>query len=628
MTRALIVLLVGCVVGISATVHAQVTVSLIANATDVRVDDTFQIQISIESESLQNPDVTLPALDDFNVLQRQVSRPMSFSFSFGGRQQAVRSKTHYTFVVQPLREGRFTLRPVEARVGNQVFRSNPLTITVRGGTAPPASPGVPAVTPDPQAAGATPSSPIADAAEIDDVAFIRAVADKPEPYVGEQVTVTFYLYMRGNVQAQPSVDTQPTTDGFWIHDLLNPNSQQSGHRQVVKGLAYTAYTLRRFAAFPLREGELTIGAMAVSLDQSSVFDLFAGRAPGTLRRVGQPLVIRVRPLPDDPAACGPGCSGRPNTEVAVGRFTVQAKFDRDQAATGDAVTLTATVQGSGNIRTVALVAPVLDGLRILSPQVRDVVEAPGDLAGGMRTYEWLVVPERAGTFTLAPLSLAVFDPQTAQYGVATSGPLTLVAAGAAKPETRADPVTPETAVVADAESEKAQELAPIRTQSALARRQPRPIDALGYWLALAAMPALWLLLVLVSAVRSRIDARRSAPSVDRQLRDARKQLESVVGLSEPAAFYAGISQALNEAMQIRLDQPVGGYTRSALQSLLRERGMDVELTQRVMTVLSICEQGRFSPLSGSRAERDNTLSTARECFDAIARFAPQAGERP
>lgn len=615
--RVWIAVVVACLVGVASPALAQIKVSMQANATEVRVDDTFQLQIAIESESLQNPDVTLPDLDAFTVLQRQVSRPMSFSFSFGGRQQAVRSTTHYIFVLQPTREGRFVLPAVEAKVGNQVFRSNPLTITVRGGTAPPAAPGTPDPSSPAPSGDAPPSGPIADAATIDEVAFIRAVADKPEPYVGEQVTVTFYLYLRGNVQAAPSVDTQPTTDGFWIHDLLSPNSQQTGHRQVVKGLAYTAYTLRRFAAFPLRTGELTIGPMEVSIDQSNVFDLFAGRAPTSLHRAGQPLVIRAKALPD---------ALKPKTEVAVGRFTVQAKLDRNQAATGDAVTLTATVQGSGNVRTVTLATPVVDGLRFLEPQIRDVVEAPGDLAGGMRTYEWLVVPERAGTFTLPPVELAVFDPQAAAYTVARSEALTLVAAGATKAETAGNDNAPEQAEDAVAAPEAADEaLAPIRTQSALRRGTDRLIDSAGYRWSLGAMPLVWLLVVLGGAARDRWNTKRSTPSLDRRVRDARKELESAADQAEPAAFYATITRALTEALQARLNEPIGGYTRVALQRHLEDRGMDAQLSQRVIAMFSTCEQGRFSSLSSSRKDLAPILSEARDCFDAIARFTPREG---
>ncbi len=616
MTRVLLV--TSCVwLCLGGIASAQITVSMRASATDVRLDDTFQLQVSIESESLQNPDVTLPPLDDFTVLQRQVSRPMSFSFSFGGRQQAVRSTTHYIFVLQPTREGRFTLPAVEAKVGAQVFRSNPLTITVGAGTAPPAAPN--AIDPNPAAPGAPPppSGPIADAAEVDEVAFIRAVADKPTPYVGEQVTVTFYLYLRGNVQVAPSIDTQPTTDGFWIHDLLAPNAQQSGHRQVVRGLSYTAFTLRRFAAFPLREGELTIGPMAVSIDQSSVFDLFAGRAPSSLRRVGQPLVIAAKALPAD---------GKPNGDVAVGRFTVQAKLDRNQAATGDAVTLSATVQGTGNIRTVTLATPVVDGLRVLEPQVRDVVEAPGDLAGGIRTYEWLVVPERAGTFALPPLSLSVFDPQSGQYSVARSDALTLTAAGAAKPSVAADVTPDDDDAAKPTHVEATEDFAPIRTRSALARHATRLIEAKAYWWALLAAPLSWMLLSLSSMIAARRAAARNAPNAERRLRQARQALDAVAQEQSAAKVYAAVSHALSEALGARLDQAIGGYTQSELLRALQERGMDAALAQRVTSLLSVCEQGRFSPLPSGTEQLQQTVSSARECLDAVARFSPRAGE--
>jgi len=623
MLRALAgVLLLSSAFGLSVA-SAQLTVAMRVNSTDVRVDEPFQLQITVESESLQNPDVTLPSLDEFNVLQRQVSRPMSFSFSFGGRQQAARSTTNYIFVLQPTREGRFTLPAVEARVGKEVFRSNALTITVRGSTAPPGSPlGTTTPPADPsQAAPPTsttpPKGPIADTAEIDDIAFIRAVADKPNPYVGEQVTVTFYLYLRGNVQAAPSVDTQPTTDGFWIHDLLSPNAQQQGHRQVVRGLSYTAFTLRRFAAFPLREGPLSIGPMAVTIDQSSVFDLFAGRPPPVLKRSGQPLVIEAKPLPE---------AGKPKGEVAVGRFTIEAKLDRNQAATGDAVTLSATVQGTGNIRTVTLATPVVDGLRFLEPAVRDVVEAPGDLAGGIRTYEWLVVPERPGTFTLPPIVLPVFDPGAAQYGAAKSEALTLVAAGSAvAPQATANPADTTSDTVA-APDEPQEDLAPIRTTSELRRRESPLVESLAYRVGIAAPALVWLLVVFGAAASRRWSARRNAPDADRSFREAGRKLEAASHEAAAARVYSMVSSAITEAVQARLHEPIGGYTGERLRVVLRARGMDASLAQDLVALLSACEQGRFSPVETSRVQRDELLGVARKCFDALRSFSPTTEE--
>src|SRR5690606_17957534 len=120
-----------------------------------------------------------------------------------------------------------------------------------------------------------------------------------------------------------------------------------------------------------------------------------------------PVEVTVRPLPAE---------GRPAGDVHVGQLSLEASLDRTQVPTGDAVTLTLRATGSGQVRALRIESPSIDGLRVLSPQTRDEINAPGDVVAGVRTYEWLVVPEREGTFRIPPFRVATFDPVTRRYG--------------------------------------------------------------------------------------------------------------------------------------------------------------------------------------------------------------------
>ena len=175
------------------------------------------------------------------------------------------------------------------------------------------------------------------------------------------------------------------------------------------------YALRRFAAFPLRSGDVTIGPMSVEISTASVMDIFApDRVRPNIKRSGTPLVLHVKPLPEQ---------NKPAGEIAVGRFKLNAKLDRNQALAGDALTLTAVVQGEGNIRTVQVAPPKLPNVDVLQPEVKDLVEAPNDLLTGTREYRWLIVPHDPGHLTIPPLTLASFDPRSQKYEQVQSSPL-------------------------------------------------------------------------------------------------------------------------------------------------------------------------------------------------------------
>lgn len=616
-------------VATSATAQ-QVRVDMSADRTRIGADEQVTVRIEVQSEGGDSPEVQLPTFEGFQVVSRQVQRPMQFSFSFGSR-AVVRSSVIYAFGLSPVRVGKIPIPPVRVQVGGQVFQSKPLTIEVVGAGAAPAQPDAPApgdtgddATPDTgePAVPAAPPGTAASAAKVDDIAFLQTVVDKPRPYEREQVTVTVYLYLRQRLHNTPNVKQEPGTDGFWVHDLLSPNYKLQGQRHSVNGSLYTVYMLRRFAAFPLRSGELTIGPMTVEIDQSSVFDLFGGRrANPVVTRTGVPITLDVQPLPEE---------GRPANGAFVGSFTLETRLDRDQAVTGDAVTLTATVRGRGDVRAVKLETPSIPGLRILDPQIKDRVESPNDLVSGERVYEWLVVPEQPGEYQIPPIGFDVFDPSTRRYQRVEAPALALTAAGSALPTARTAPgPTPDTAAP-EVTPDDEHHWPPIRTQSALERSHSRVVAAPWLPWALALPPLAWLVAVIGGVLRRRARA-HAATGRQRALKASQTRADeakAAAGNGDAAAFHGAAAAALSAMLEARMDAPIGGYTHAELRAHLVARGMDVELAKATVEQLEASDYARFSPDAGSSealraaAERlDGTLSR-------LSRFEPTPEDAP
>jgi hypothetical protein len=611
-----------------AAASAEVRLDVRAEPTVLALHDRLTLQVSVQTRGMGSPDIELPELEGFEIVSRQVQRPMQFSFSFGA-QATVQSSTIYTFVLQPLREGRIVIKPVRVSLDGKVESSQPIAISVAGsGQAPPgaAPPGAAPGAAAPNASVSPPGTPMAlDAVEVDAAAFVRATADKAQPYEGEQTTVNIYLYARDRLQSNPSIETEPTTDGLWVHDLLSPQRALQPERQIVNGQVYTVYLLRRIAAFPLHAGEVTIGPMAIELDTSSLFDIFSPqRARSKLRRNGLPLTLRVRPLPE---------AGKPKGEVAVGRFTLTTKLDRTQAVTGDAVTLTAVVEGHGNIRTIDLELPAVPGLDVLQPEIKDLVTAPNDLVGGTREYRWLLVARKPGRFAIPPLVLATFDPASERYEQVKSAPLVLDVVGqamaAAQPGARdaagSDPqLPPDTADDAGAEHV----WAPIRTQSELRRGYARLAERPFYGWLLCAPLLIWLAAVCTGALRRHASTRaRSGPG--RGLRQAEQRLhaaESAAHGAEPARFHAEASAALTSVLEARLTEPVAGYTRRELEQRLIDRGMAAGLAAELIQALERSDFARFSA-AASEGDLRAQADALRELFRKLAAFTPTAQER-
>lgn len=587
----------------------RVEVSMQAEPRQVSVDETLTLRIRVELENADAERIELPSLEDFEVLRRQSSHPMQFSFGFG-RGRTVRSTTVHTFLLRPLQAGRFEIAPVEVHVDGEVHRSDALTVAVEPGSGGGSATGGSEPPPSPRDSGDA-----VHGVDFDDKAFLHTYVDKAEPYVGEQVTVTVSLYLHGSLGSMPAVEKEPDAEGFWVQDLLPPSRNLRARRKTWNGRAYHVYLLRRFAAFPLKPGKLRIEPMRVRIDRSSLFDLLRGGARPALEREGEPVTVEARPLPEQ---------GRPELPVAVGDLELSASLDREQARTGDAVTLKATVSGQGNLQGVELPTPRVEGLQILAPEIRDDIEAPNDTVGGTRTYEWLVVPQRPGHFELGPLQLAVFDPESKAYATISSEALELTAAGQA---VEAEPAQDDAPVGPSQPDRGDARFGPLRMQASLERARPSWTRSAWYPLALALPPLAWLMFLGTGWIRRRsrhVAHRGQETSAYQQAQQALQRAAEHTG--DPRAFHRDLHRALKLAIEARLDEPIGGLTYGELRDHLIRRGASAAVAERLASTLERYESHGFMNASLSDEDARHTLQQAGERLQEVEAIRVQPRE--
>lgn len=587
---------------------ATAALTMSADRTQMEAGEIFRLTVEARVTGASNVDVVLPDLAPFDVIARQVSTPFSLRFGFGGAQQ-VQSTVRHVLTLRARQVGRIALPPAYVQLGGQRFESNALTFDVGG------APGDPSPT-DPQAADLPPAQSV-DGMQFDPNGFLRTWVDEGQPYVGQQVTVTVYLYLPGPLRGSPQVTQEPTADGFWVQDLLSPSRQLTPRAQAMNGRSFEVYLLRRFAAFPLTPGELTIGAPALSVEPGGIFGIFGGGGGETFTRTGLPVTIRARELPAE---------GRPPGDPHVGSLELALELDRTQVATGDAVTLTLTASGRGPLQQLRVPDPVADGLRVLAPEVRDAVSTPNDVVGGTRTIRWLLVPERPGTYPLGPFEIPVLDPRDGTWSVARSPALSLVAAGNAAP---GDDDPGAAGAAPPSPSDPTIRFGPIHTESELARTHVS-LSSQPWFLGLLAVgPAAFLVGLAIRTARRR--ALRDDPSkAPKRARKAAQQrlaaAKDHAAADEPRAFYAAIAKALKDVLEAKLGRAVGSLTFAELREALAARGMDEGLASRLVDELEGCDFARFSAVGVSSGEMESCLGRARELLEGLDRFQPTPEE--
>ena len=551
----------------------------------------FTVQVELEGDG-DMPDPVLPNFVEMGLTL--AGPPSSFrssgsSVSFGTGQQTVlqtRAVQTYSYTLIPSKPGRYAL-PVHVMNGRtKVAAPRTPVLEVTGSAAP--------------------TEPIAGSidgpTEAQGDLFLWTRLDKSRVYVGEQLVYTLEVYERlpfPNIQLR----ALPGFQDFWSEELPEGDNRT----ESVAGVPYRVHPGLRRGLFPQKAGMLTITAAEVGV--------------GVRRRVrGRPTTIEVLPLPVD---------GRPADFSAnnVGLYTIEAAIDRAKIKQGEPFTLTVTISGTGNVRVIDPGAwPELEGMRRYDPKV-ETRPTVGMRIGGDRIYQFLVIPERAGTLTIPPHRFSFFDPATGRYQTVSSKPIEVaVLADASAPAPSAPAEEAPGPAARPTKSAEDGLLAPLITPDNLPR-----VASDAAWLTPGRFTAGMILAptVLAATAGGRALWRRYGPDEASRASAARaaKQRELIAqaerGVATGEGFYPALAQLLQGLALARAGAPGEGLPRRALLELLGRRGAAAPDLERLGRLLDRCDAARFGAASEGQGERKAALD---EALALLRRSSLTAGE--
>ena len=614
-----LVLALGLALASAPPAEAQTaTVLTTVDRTEVTAGDTFELRVRVDVEGAAIDDMELPDLRAFRIVGHSKSRPVQFSFSFGGKMQRFESTSIHEFVLLAEEAGDYTIGAAKAVIGGRTFLGNKLKIRVlNAGAATGGQPQDPAPGPD-MPAGPT----LGERTVLDGIAFLDTQVSTMTPYVGEQVTVRVTLYTREPLTSQPQTSLEPTTAGFWVQDLVDRNHVESGRPVTLGARTYYAYELKRFAAFPLTAGSHTVGPMRMELrvPDESLMGFTARRVV----RESKPITLTAKALPA--AVTEAGALGGRTPTYGVGEYSLDAKLDRTAVRVGDAATLTATVTGIGNLRDITLALAEQPGLRVFAPEIKDTIEVRGERVGGTRTFRWLITPSAPGTYRIPAFTLNVLHPGDGSVQSLSTRELELVATGAAEGAGNASVSgAVEGTRVAPQDAAKGA-LPPLSPRASLKRREPAVSSRAWYPWALATPPALWAALMITRNFRRRRAGRAAArPAVAKG--NALRHLRSLAPGGDSSAFYREAARVLRAALDHTAGHTTAGITLAALRQELEARGMAPDLAERVAAELEGFDFARFSASASSPEEMLRCADRVAALLERLERttLSPLAG---
>ena len=296
-------------------------------------------------------------------------------------------------------------------------------------------------------------------ASLETVATSTLSAPSSTLWVGEVFPLTYSLSVSRRYYAQVASNVEWTSGPLLVEEWAKPEPVET----VINGESRIDF-IYRARAYAKAPGRITLESakQLVNLQTGSVgFGLFQQPRLEQLAVTSTRPEFTIRPLPAGAPASFNG---------AVGQFTLNSKVVPASAAIGEPITWTLSLTGTGNWPDIPGLPSrdVSKDFQVVQPQAkRTPVE--GKVFEATLAEDVVLVPTRAGTYTLGPVSYTYLDPKAGRYVTTTTEKMTVTVTPAKVPLFNFDP-SPDPATTATPKTEAAPKIpAPPNAPGAIPR---------------------------------------------------------------------------------------------------------------------------------------------------------------
>jgi len=578
----------------------------------VRVGDQFQMVFTLTASG---KDFRGPVFRDFDILAGpNPSSSTNVQIINGKVSRSV--TTSYTYYLRAKKEGDFTISSATVKVNGKEYLSNAIKINVVKGT----------TSANPRS-GQPPGTDQGQPTVTSEDVFLRTFVNKTDPYVGEQVIVTYKIFTRVPIP-QYGIAKHPSFNGFWTQDLNDMNDKLKQYDEIINNQQYIVAELKKVAVFPIKSGKLTIQPLEIDaiaqirqqrtsrnnvdpLFDSFFNDPFFGSSYQNVEKhlSSNPIEINAKPLPleNKPAKFG----------GAVGSFSLKSNIDKTSVTTNEAINLKFTLWGKGNIKLIDVLNITFPpDFEVYDPKVSSKINKNNDGVSGAKTFEYLLIPRSAGNFRLPVLRFNYFEPtqekyitlQTSEYiinvekGDETSGGVAY--SGITQEDIQYIGI----------------DIHHIKTPPFILQKTGLFFFASKTYFLLLGIPIIIIIIIMIlwNYRRKRrsdillVKTRRATKVARRRLKTAHDYMKN----GNEREFFNEVSQALWGYLSDKFNIPLSELSMESVKDALLLKQVGEEIIDEFLNTLNNCEYARFAP--GDKTQNMNKIYN--EALDIISKI--------
>lgn len=451
---------------LAVSAETQTEVKATVDRDQMALGDAFTLSITVASNEDFDAVPKLPTLKGIEVINSWADgKSQSVNMGFVNGKAVYQKKVIqvYNFMLSPNKEGKLIIPVLDVAVGDKIYKTQPLTIDVaeenRGGGRPkqqdPRSNArqgrgqlIPGLDDDPNGTddilmeilrqrenalrqfgmgggggggnpfgnqpGAQQPIPQRDMdVNTKEAFFIHLEADRSEVFEGQQITASWYIYVKGQIESLDRTKF-PDLKGFWKEIIEEVPSLQFSP-EIVNGVQYQRALLASHALFPIKAGTTVIDEFKIKARTRMMTPFGMGKSH-EFTKVSKRLPIKVLPLPvaDKPR----------NFSGAVGSFQASVRTEGLQFPAHQPFSVKVRFEGSGN-------AKLIDLPNINWPAELEVFDTKSEAkffksGQSYKEFEILLIPRAEGAMIIPSFEFSHFNPDLRKYVTSVTEALNLV----------------------------------------------------------------------------------------------------------------------------------------------------------------------------------------------------------
>ena len=492
------------------------------------------------------------------------------------------SKT-YTYFLTPRSKGNFTIGQAEVTINGEIYKTSPIEIEVTN-------------------AVKKPNDPNNVEGQIDGNIHLVAEVSNPNPYLNEGITIIYKLYFRNPISVSDVSELEtPSYGDFWSH-LIKIGRAEINMRGTFKGESYNEVVWRKAVLYPQKSGNLILEPLTLDLTlslPSNRRDLF-GRSILTQSQktitTGE-KVIKVKDLPK---------KNKPeNFSGAVGKFDFDLILNKNTLKASESFQAKIKVRGKGNLNLFNLPSiNVPNTLEVYEPEHNEKVKVT--LSGIQGTVEdtYTIVPQFQGKYPIPSIEFTYFDPKLEAYKTLFSQELIVDVY---------DGPTSGLPSVNNSLSKSKNSIVPndssfrfIKLDTKLHQKNQKIFWRSYLFWTLLFIP---IVLIITSILIKKYILNQTEDLTTRKQKRAQQLAKKYLSsakkvIQDQAKFYEALERALHNYLKAKLKIETIELSKSKIQKLLNDKGIDKQISSQYVEVIENCERARYAPGSSINTKED------------------------